>query len=117
MQSSNIQLEETTAKLQEEKLRLDALLVRQYNLLAVLGGRSGGDSKGNSKEPGSGSDNSIGGSKEALTLGDQSSSALTSQPPVPAQSSAFVMFTHSRRAGKVLLAGAATVLHGVMNPA
>ncbi|KAI8471632.1 MAG: hypothetical protein J3K34DRAFT_416719, partial [Monoraphidium minutum] len=35
---SNVRLADTTAKLQEEKLRLDALLVRQYNLLAVLGG-------------------------------------------------------------------------------
>lgn len=36
-QDSNKQLEQTTNKLQEEKLRLDALLVRQYNLIAVLG--------------------------------------------------------------------------------
>ncbi|KIY94478.1 hypothetical protein MNEG_13483 [Monoraphidium neglectum] len=34
---ANVRLADTTAKLQEEKLRLDALLVRQYNLLAVLG--------------------------------------------------------------------------------
>jgi hypothetical protein len=48
LQERNTQLAETTAKLQEEKLRLDALLVRQYNLLAILGkqGGSGGRSGG-----------------------------------------------------------------------
>lgn len=36
-QKTNKQLASTTEKLQEEKLRLDALLVRQYNLIEVLG--------------------------------------------------------------------------------
>jgi hypothetical protein len=36
LQDRNAQLAETTAQLQEEKLQLDALLVRQYNLVAVL---------------------------------------------------------------------------------
>lgn len=42
LQESNKRLEQTTVKLQEEKLRLDALLVRQYNLIAMLGKPRGG---------------------------------------------------------------------------
>lgn len=61
-----MRLEETTTKLQEEKLRLDALLVRQYNLLAVLG--KGGGS-GTHKEPGSSPDASVS-SQGGLTLGE-----------------------------------------------
>ncbi|WIA08278.1 hypothetical protein OEZ85_007721 [Tetradesmus obliquus] len=72
----NTQLAETTAKLQEEKLRLDALLVRQYNLLAILGkqggsgGRSGGRGGGGGiAEAGETSiDSSETSSKEGLTL-------------------------------------------------
>lgn len=64
-----MQLAETTAKLQEEKLRLDALLVRQYNLVAMLGkgaqGAKGGKGDTNNSDP----DNSTS-SKEGLTLGE-----------------------------------------------
>eukprot|EP00878_Enallax_costatus_P013393 GHUV01014005.1.p1 GENE.GHUV01014005.1~~GHUV01014005.1.p1 ORF type:complete len:832 (+),score=111.45 GHUV01014005.1:893-3388(+) len=65
--ASNKQLADTTAKLQDEKLRLDALLVRQYNLVAVLAGN-----KGASKRNGSGGSDGLDGStetsKEGLTL-------------------------------------------------
>jgi hypothetical protein len=75
-QDRNVQLADTTAKLQEEKLRLDALLVRQYNLLAVLGGhrgpavllrngRDGGGGLSSSSPDGSMS------SREGLTLGER----------------------------------------------
>ncbi|GBF87741.1 hypothetical protein Rsub_00452 [Raphidocelis subcapitata] len=77
----NVKLADTTAKLQEEKLRLDALLVRQY-LLAVLGGqRAGGGGAGsggagsggahNGREGGGGLTSSPEGSmssREGLTL-------------------------------------------------
>jgi hypothetical protein len=60
-----VRLADTTAMLQEEKLRLDALLVRQYNLLAVLGGPRGrGGGKGDS-----GSQDGSMESREGLTLG------------------------------------------------
>ena len=75
LQESNARLEKTTAELQEEKLRLDALLVRQYNLLQVLGGQT---SNGHKMKDGDGAngvikdrnslDSSIG-SREGLTLG------------------------------------------------
>uniref|UniRef100_A0A383VFW0 Protein kinase domain-containing protein n=1 Tax=Tetradesmus obliquus TaxID=3088 RepID=A0A383VFW0_TETOB len=72
----NEQLAETTAKLQEEKMRLDALLVRQYNLVAVLGraaGKDGGkdrdrDVNGGSGTGGGSPDNSTSASREGLTL-------------------------------------------------
>lgn len=66
---SNKQLEQTTSKLQEEKLRLDALLVRQYNLIAVLGKphRRGCRSPDDGH---SGSDGSTGDAPEGLTLGE-----------------------------------------------
>jgi hypothetical protein len=72
LQDRNAQLAETTAKLQEEKLRLDALLVRQYNLVAVLGRNAAAASSRPEREnSGSGSspDNSIP-SREGLTLGE-----------------------------------------------
>jgi hypothetical protein len=77
-QERNTQLAETTAKLQEEKLRLDALLVRQYNLLAILGkqGSSGKRSGGcNGRDvaedaEGSPSASETSSSKEGLTLGE-----------------------------------------------
>lgn len=81
MQESNVQLEETTAKLQQEKRRLDTLLVRQYNLLAVLGSRSGGHSakqKGN-KDAGSISADSQSGCREGLTLGKSVKTFATCQ--------------------------------------
>lgn len=92
----NGRLADTTAKLQDEKLRLDALLVRQYNLIAVLGGPrdgkhgeggggrggrggkhgegggekgSGGGGGGEKSSGEDGSEVSFGGSKEGLTLG------------------------------------------------
>lgn len=70
LQDSNKQLEQTTGKLQEEKLRLDALLVRQYNLIAVLGKPR---ARGSARDPdgtGTGSlDSSNGDTHEGLTLG------------------------------------------------
>jgi hypothetical protein len=67
MQERNAQLAETTAKLQEEKLRLDALLVRQYNLVAVLGRAAAGSGKDNGGSVGSPDNSSA--SREGLTLG------------------------------------------------
>jgi hypothetical protein len=78
LQESNARLEQTTKELQEEKLRLDALLVRQYNLLQVLGGPNGkgkakdkhndeDDANGVMRE--TGSMDSSAGSREGLTLG------------------------------------------------
>jgi hypothetical protein len=69
LQDSNRQLEQTTGKLQEEKLRLDALLVRQYNLIAVLGNprrRACRDVDDGGGTP----DSSIGDAPEGLTLGE-----------------------------------------------
>jgi hypothetical protein len=84
LQERNTQLAETTAKLQEEKLRLDALLVRQYNLLAILGKQGGSGRRGNGNGRGGGAsalagaeggeagspDGSETSSKEGLTLGE-----------------------------------------------
>lgn len=69
-QKTNKQLASTTEKLQEEKLRLDALLVRQYNLIEVLGkphrrGCKGGDDAGGTSEGSTGD----GGPEGGLTLG------------------------------------------------
>jgi hypothetical protein len=65
-QDRNVRLADTTSKLQNEKLRLDALLVRQYNLLAVLGGPKAGRGRGGGKD---GSTDGSLESKEGLTLG------------------------------------------------
>jgi len=72
-QDSNKQLEQTTAKLQEEKLRLDALLVRQYNLIAVLGNPNKpkrGCRDWDPDDVGNTSDSSTGDLPEGLTLGE-----------------------------------------------
>jgi hypothetical protein len=75
LQESNKQLEQTTVELQGEKLRLDALLVRQYNLIAVLGKPR---ARGGTEHNGSGdSDSGVeGGSQQSgskgLTLGERS---------------------------------------------
>jgi hypothetical protein len=76
VQVSNAQLADTTSKLQEEKLRLDALLVRQYNLLAVLGGNrargmgpNGQPLNTHETHVSNSTDHSSMGSKEGLTLG------------------------------------------------
>jgi hypothetical protein len=68
LQDRNAQLAETTANLQEEKLRLDALLVRQYNLVAVLGRNAAASGRENGGS-GSSPDNSSA-SREGLTLGE-----------------------------------------------
>jgi hypothetical protein len=70
LQDSNKQLEQTTAKLQEEKLRLDALLVRQYNLIAVLGKPNPRRGCRDLEDTGATPDSSTGGEvPEGLTLG------------------------------------------------
>jgi hypothetical protein len=70
LQDSNKQLEQTTAKLQEEKLRLDALLVRQYNLIAVLGKPNPRRGCRDLEDTGGTPDSSSGDLPEGLTLGE-----------------------------------------------
>lgn len=77
-QESNTALAATTKSLQDEKLRLDALLVRQYNLISVLGGsgkkdkKKGGTGgtggKGGTGDSGTPPDGSTAASREGLTL-------------------------------------------------
>jgi hypothetical protein len=70
LQDSNKQLEQTTGKLQEEKLRLDALLVRQYNLIAVLGKPNVRRGCRDVDDGGVSPDSSTGDLPEGLTLGE-----------------------------------------------
>jgi hypothetical protein len=70
LQDSNKQLEQTTGKLQEEKLRLDALLVRQYNLIAVLGKPNPRRGCRDVDDGGVSPDSSVGDLPEGLTLGE-----------------------------------------------
>ena len=70
MQASNRKLAATTASLEAEKLRLDALLVRQYNLLSVLGGQGGKNKKKGKGAVDEGSMSTTEGGREGLTLGE-----------------------------------------------
>lgn len=72
LQESNKQLEKTTVELKGEKLRLDALLVRQYNLIAMLGKPRGGGGAGHNGD--GNSEDGAGGQQSAsqgLTLGER----------------------------------------------